>query len=67
MDLDLLGLSALVSGRVSKDVEEKRWNHCKGCTFLLRSNRCKKCGCFMKAKVKFKGAECPIGIWNKVE
>ena len=65
--MDLLGLSALIGGRVSKKVEEKRWSHCSGCTFLTKRNRCKKCGCFMKAKVKYKGASCPIGIWSKEE
>jgi len=63
--MDLLGLGALATGKVTKEVENKRWNHCKNCTFLMKSNRCKKCGCFMKLKVKFKGAFCPIGIWSK--
>jgi len=63
--VDLLGLSALIKGRVDKKTEEKRWDHCKGCTFLTKNNRCRKCGCFMKAKVKFKQASCPIGIWSK--
>tara|TARA_R100000808_G_C2150437_1_gene159170 strand:- start:2476 stop:2682 length:207 start_codon:yes stop_codon:yes gene_type:complete len=67
MAVDLLGLSSIVSGRVSKEIEKKRWDSCKNCTFLIKYDRCKKCGCFMKAKVKFKGAKCPIGIWNKVE
>ena len=65
MNLDLLGLSSLISGRVSKKVDDTRWNHCQGCTFLKNNSRCSKCGCFMKAKVKFKGAKCPIGIWGK--
>ena len=63
--MDLLGLGALATGKVTKEVENKRWDHCKNCTFLMKSNRCKKCGCFMKLKVQFKGAFCPIGIWNK--
>tara|TARA_R110001583_G_scaffold150282_1_gene302325 strand:+ start:129 stop:326 length:198 start_codon:yes stop_codon:yes gene_type:complete len=63
--MDLMGLSSLVSGRVDKKTENKRWDHCQGCTFLMKANRCKKCGCFMEAKVKFKGASCPIGIWGK--
>ena len=63
--MDLLGLSALIKGRVDKKIENKRWDHCKGCTFLTKNNRCRKCGCFMKAKVKFKQASCPIGIWSK--
>ena len=67
MDLDLYGLSSIVSGQVSKEVAKKRLDHCKDCTFLIKKiNRCKKCGCFMSLKVKFKGAKCPIGIWGKV-
>ena len=67
MDIDFYGLSALIGGRVSKEIEEKRWNHCKDCTFLIKMSRCKKCGCFMKMKVKFKEAEFPIGIWGKTK
>jgi|TARA_Y100000310_G_scaffold7847_1_gene8519 hypothetical protein len=63
--MDLLGLSSLISGRVDKKIENKRWDHCSNCTFLTEKNRCNKCGCFMKAKIKFKKASCPIGIWNK--
>ena len=63
--MDIFGLGTLATGIVDKKVENKRWDHCKGCTFLTKLNRCKKCGCFMKAKVKLKGAFCPIGIWGK--
>ena len=63
--MDLMGLSSLMSRRVDRKTENKRFAHCKGCTFLMKANRCKKCGCFMDAKVKFKGAFCPIGIWGK--
>ena len=59
-----MGLTALISGRVKKTTEDKRWSHCLDCTFL-KNNKCKKCGCFMKIKVKFKGAKCPIGIWGE--
>ena len=54
MAVDLLGLSSIVSGRVSKEIEKKRWDSCKNSTFLIKYDICKKCGCFMKAKVKFK-------------
>ena len=63
--MDILGLGALGSGKVPEEVERERWTHCNGCTFLTKKNRCKKCGCFMNIKVKFKGAFCPIGIWGK--
>ena len=68
MSVDFMGLSSLVSGRVSEEVEKKRWEHCKDCTFLKKKlNTCSKCGCFMKMKVKFKKAKCPIGIWGTDE
>ena len=67
MDIDFLGLSALISGQVDEKTKDERWDHCKGCTFLTKRDRCVKCGCFMKLKVKFKGASCPIGIWSEDE
>jgi hypothetical protein len=63
--IDYTGLKVIASGKVEQAIEDKRWNHCKGCTYLTEKNRCKKCGCFMKLKVKFKQAKCPIGIWGK--
>ena len=67
-NLDWLGLlkgsvDVARNGFVSESIQEERWNHCKGCTFLTSNNRCRKCGCFMKLKVKFKKSKCPIGIW----
>ena len=65
MSIDFKGLTSIASGRVSKEIEKKRFDHCKSCTFLRDLNRCTKCGCFMKMKVKFKKAKCPIGIWGE--
>jgi hypothetical protein len=28
---------------------------------------CKECNCIMPAKVRLKGAWCPIGKWKKIE
>ena len=37
---------------------------CKACPeFIKLTTTCKKCGCFMIAKTKLKGAACPIGKW----
>jgi len=63
--MDVKGLGAIFKGRVKPADEKRRWDHCKGCTFLTEKNTCKKCGCFMKFKVKFKHSSCPIGIWSK--
>jgi len=43
----------------------ERWNLCSGCEFLNDSNRCEKCGCFMKVKHKLAQASCPIGKWKQ--
>lgn len=62
--MDIKGLSAFIGGMGTKEEAEERWAKCKGCTFLTKhTNRCRKCGCFMKVKVKLKDAKCPIGIW----
>ena len=45
-------------------VLDKRWEECLGCEFLTDSNRCTKCGCFMKVKHKFAYAKCPVGKWD---
>ena len=65
---DWLGLLKSVvdvgkNGLLDDDAAIKRWDHCKNCIYLKDNNQCKKCGCKMNAKVKVKGAKCPIGIW----
>jgi hypothetical protein len=43
---------------------EDRYGLCLGCPELMKlTKQCKKCGCFMAAKVKLKEATCPIGKW----
>ena len=46
-------------------VIKMRWEICRGCEFLTDSNRCTKCGCFMKVKHKIAHASCPIKKWDK--
>ena len=50
---------------LASDVEiEKRISICESCEFYIKSTtNCKKCGCFMKIKTKFKGLSCPIQKW----
>ncbi len=62
--LDLKGLKVLAQGRVKKEIEKERWDICKECPDLNKLNRCLHCGCFMKAKVKYKKASCPLAIWD---
>jgi len=48
----------------TEEVVSQRWDICKGCPFLIKStSQCKKCGCFMVAKVRMGAAKCPIGNW----
>ena len=46
-------------------VLNSRWDLCQSCEFLTESNRCTKCGCFMKVKHKLAIASCPVGKWGK--
>ena len=41
---------------------------CRSCEHLVpKINVCKKCGCFMPAKVRLKWASCPIGKWSAID
>ena len=49
---------------VVKEIAQSRFDICKKCENLNHVFfTCEKCGCFMKAKVKFSQAKCPIGKW----
>ena len=53
---------------VEKPVAQARYDLCKQCPELEKiTSRCRKCGCFMKIKVKLDIAECPLGHWAQVE
>jgi len=52
--------------KVPDNVQEERFNICKGCEFLsTKNNRCRKCGCFMNAKTWIPSSKCPVGKWDK--
>ena len=48
-----------------QDIIDKRWEICKSCEFLTDTNRCLKCGCFMKVKTRVATVACPIRKWDK--
>lgn len=49
---------------VEEDIAAERFEICKACPELIKlTKQCKKCGCFMAAKTKLIGAECPLGKW----
>ena len=48
----------------TEEVAEKRLSICKSCPELIQiTSTCKKCGCFMAAKVKLDEAACPLEKW----
>jgi len=50
--------------RASDELAEYRLKICQSCEFFkVNGSRCKKCGCFMKAKTTLEMARCPIGKW----
>ena len=63
MKKTLKDLSVILKGRVDSKIAKERWDICKMCEFITYNNRCNKCGCFMKAKTRFKQAVCPENKW----
>ena len=52
------------SPRASDALAEYRLKICQTCEFFkVNGSRCKKCGCFMKAKTTLEMAKCPVGKW----
>lgn len=50
--------------RSGEELSNARLEICKVCEFYGKStNRCKKCGCFMKLKTNLEHARCPVGKW----
>lgn len=52
---------------VDGDIREQRMSICKECSHLTKHDQCSICYCYMPAKVRFAGSECPIGKWSAVE
>lgn len=49
---------------VGKDIQEERLQKCNTCKYYeKKQKRCKLCGCFMEAKVKFASSSCPDDKW----
>jgi hypothetical protein len=56
--------------RVSQEEAQRRLEICKGneeyypCDYYFKATgNCKRCGCFVKLKTKFKTQSCPINKW----
>ncbi len=57
----------MISGMVEEKISSERFDICKNCDSLRPNNTCRECGCYMKAKTKFKKATCPLNKWGKSE
>jgi|1_EtaG_2_1085319.scaffolds.fasta_scaffold307932_2 hypothetical protein len=49
--------------KVMPIVRQKRLEVCNKCDELLKTGNCKKCGCFVSDKTKYKGERCPLNKW----
>lgn len=48
-----------------EDVQEQRWEVCRSCEFFdAKAERCRHCGCFLKAKIRFTLDSCPLQKWT---
>ena len=53
--------------KVPENIKDQRMEICKVCEHFTNLLRCKKCGCFMPAKVLLVRARCPIDKWMPYE
>jgi len=52
------------SPRSEEEVAKSRLEICRTCEYFRpKTETCRKCGCFMKAKTMLLNAKCPIGKW----
>jgi hypothetical protein len=50
--------------RSQEEEVARRMDICKACPFfVVRTQQCRKCKCFMKLKTKLERAHCPINKW----
>jgi NAD-dependent SIR2 family protein deacetylase len=52
--------------KVTKEQQQFRLRICAVCEHNV-VNVCSKCGCVLKLKTQWKGTECPVGRWKKIE
>ena len=51
--------------RSPEELAQYRLEICQTCEFFSKlSQRCKKCGCFMKLKTQLANAYCPMNKWE---
>ena len=50
--------------RSQEEEFNRRMSICRECPFfVVRTEQCRKCKCFMKLKTKLQKASCPVGKW----
>ena len=47
-----------------QEILDRRRAECEKCEYKFGFN-CRKCGCVISAKTKFKNQRCPVGKWEK--
>ena len=47
----------------SKELQEQRYETCKGCDAFTALKTCRECGCIMPLKIKIADAACPLEKW----
>ncbi len=72
-DIYMNGMKALESGTLflnttqtlrDKSLAKKRLDICEECEYY-KNYFCKKCGCVMAVKTKYKFMSCPVGKWGQ--
>ena len=58
----------LVKNLIENDKAIERERLCSFCPHLFKPTfTCKKCGCFMKIKIRLANSKCPVDKWDSVE
>lgn len=60
---NLLKSKLIVLDDEKEKLGKKRISVCNSCEFKSKANTCKKCGCFLPAKVLSVNDKCPIKLW----
>ena len=56
--------------QVDEETQKERLKICETCEHKkprMSVDICGKCGCILKLKTQWKGTQCPVNKWGKVE
>jgi hypothetical protein len=51
--------------KIIPEYAKVRRETCEQCPEKSERNTCKKCGCYLPAKILLKPTNCPLGKWDK--